>query len=280
MSLASSFLFSSLERMKKKKLWKALRILLLAYIAIGIVLYFLQDLIIFHPKKLPAHHVFKFNPPFREINNNPGDGRNLNIIQFLPAEKAKGIVLYFHGNKNNIERYAQFAPVFTKNKYEVWMIDYPGYGKSTGKHSEKNMYADALLFYQLAKSKTAAEEIIIYGKSLGTGVASYLASKKPCQQLILETPYYSMTSMTQNYVPIYPATLLRYSFPVNEYLKDLKIPITIFHGTSDEVIPYRQTLKLKKEFPAIQLIAIPGGKHNNLYLYPIVLQKLDSLLAG
>lgn len=264
--------------MNSKKLWKALRILLLVYIVIGIILYFLQDIIIFHPKALPKDHVFNFKQPFNEINIKRDGYRNLNIIQFLPKENAKGIVLYFHGNKNNIERYAQFAPVFTKNNYEVWMIDFPGYGKTTGKRSEQIMYGDALLFYQLAKEKITAENIIIYGKSLGTGVAAYLASKKLCKQLILETPYYSMTSMTQVYVPIYPATLLRYSFPTNQYLKEIKMPVSIIHGTSDEVIPYRQSLKLKSEFPAIDLITAPNGKHNDLYKFSTVIQKLDSLL--
>ena len=266
--------------MNKKKLWLAFRILLIIYVIGGIVLYFLQDLIIFHPKKLSFNHSFNFSHPFKEINISPDGKRNLNIVQFLPAKKAKGIVLYFHGNMTNIERYARFAPYFTRNDYEVWMIDYPGYGKTTGKRSEKTMYADALLVYNLATENTPAENIIIYGKSLGTGVASYLASSRPCKKLILETPYYSMTSMSHTYVPIYPARLLRYTFPTNQYLKAVKVPVTIFHGTGDEVIPYKQSLKLKKEFPWIDLVTVPKGKHNSLYQYPAIIQKLDSLLAG
>jgi len=266
--------------MNKKKLWRAFRILLGIYVVGGVVLYFLQDLIIFHPKKLRLNHSFNFNQPFKEINISPDGQRNLNIVQFLPEKKAKGIVLYFHGNMTNIERYARFALYFTRNDYEVWMVDYPGYGKTTGRRSEKTMYADALSFYKLAMEKTTAENIIIYGKSLGTGVASYLASSKPCKTLVLETPYYSMTSMSQTYVPIYPARLLRYTFPTNEYLKVAKVPVIIFHGTGDEVIPYKQSLKLKDEFPGIELITVPKGKHNNLYQYPAVTQKLESLLAG
>ena len=266
--------------MKRKKLWRVLRVLLILYITGGIALYFLQDLIIFHSKPLARDYNFNFKQPFKELNLSPDGHRNLNIVQFLPKEKPKGIVLYFHGNMINIERYAQYAPVFTKNNYEVWMIDYPGYGKTTGKRSEQTMYDDALFLYQLAIKKTSAENIILYGKSLGTGVASYLASVKACKQLILETPYYSMTSMTRHYVPIYPAGLLRYSFPGFQYLKKVKVPVSIFHGTSDEVIPYSQSIKLKRELPGINLITVPNGKHNNLYRFPRVIQKLDSLLAG
>ena len=266
--------------MKRKKLWRFLRVLLIIYITGGIVLYFLQDLIIFHPKPLSRDHSFNFKQFFKELNLSPDGQRNLNIVQFLPKEKPKGIVLYFHGNKTNIERYAQYAPVFTKNNYAVWMIDYPGYGKTTGKRSEQTMYDDALLLYHVAIKETSVENIILYGKSLGTGVASYLASVKSCKQLILETPYYSMVSMTRHYVPIYPARLLRYSFPSFQYLKEVKAPVTIFHGTADEVIPYSQSIKLKKELPHINLIIVPGGTHNNLYNFPTVIQKVDSLLAG
>jgi alpha-beta hydrolase superfamily lysophospholipase len=266
--------------MKRKKLWKTFRVLLVIYIIGGIVLYFLQDLIIFHPKALPRNYIFRFDQPFKEINITLNGNRNLNIIQFSPKQKAKGIVLYFHGNMTNIERYAQYAPVFTKNNYEVWMIDYPGYGKTTGKRNERTMYDDAVLFYGLAIKNTSPENIILYGKSLGTGVASYLASVMPCRQLILETPYYSMNSMTRHYVPVYPARLMRYSFPVNEYLQKVNVPVTIFHGNSDEVIPYNQSSKLKNEYPRITLITAPGGTHNNLYRFPTVIQKLDSLLAG
>ena len=262
----------------KKKRRRLLLVLLFIYLAVGIILYFIQDKIIFHPQPLPQEYSFHFNQAFKEINVRRGHG-NLNIVQFFPKEKARGIVLYFHGNMTNIERYARFSPVFTRNNYEVWMIDYPGYGKTTGKRTEQTMYEDAILFYDLAIKKTIPENIIIYGKSLGTGVASYLASIKFCKQLVLETPYYSMTSMARNYAPLYPASLIRYSFPVYQYLKEVKTPITIFHGTSDRVVPYKQSQKLKKEVPSIELITVPDGTHNNLYKFPAVIQKLDLLLG-
>ena len=88
--------------MNKKKLWRAFRILLGGYIIGGVVLYFLQDLIIFNPKKLPLNHSFNFNQQFNEINISPDGQRNMNIVQFLPEKKAKCIVLYFHCKIKNI----------------------------------------------------------------------------------------------------------------------------------------------------------------------------------
>ena len=85
--------------------------------------------------------------------------------------------------------------------------------------------------------------------------------------------------MARNYAPLYPVSLMRYSFPVYQYLKSVKTPITIVHGTADKVVPYKQSQKLKKEIPAIELIIVPDGTHNNLYQFPAVIQKLDSLLG-
>jgi uncharacterized protein len=263
----------------RNKRWRLAGIVVLIYFVVGIILFFIQDRIIFHPKALPQDYVFKFNQPFKEINLTVEENHNLNIVQFFTKEKPKGLVLFFHGNMTNIERYTPLAPHFTKNDYEVWMIDYPGYGKTTGKRTEQRMYSDALQFYKMAKQKFSPENIIIYGKSLGTGVASYLASEKKCKKVILETPYYSMRSMARTYAPLYPAALIKYYFPVNEYLKKVNVPITIFHGTMDEVIPYKQSKKIKEELPKIELITVPEAFHNNLYKFPLVIQKMDSLLA-
>ncbi len=278
MPLVSSLFFFNFERMRWKILKKVFSTLAIIYVAGGLAMYFLQELFMFHPKSLPKDYVFHFDQAFTEINLATADNRNLNIVEFHAA-KPKGIVLYFHGNRQNIERYAKYAPYFTRNNYVVWMVDYPGYGKSTGQRSEQAMYSDALLLYERALRQTRAEYIIIYGKSLGTGVAAFLASKKQCKKLILETPYYSMKALAHHYFPIYPTDkLTRYCFPTNEYLKTVHAPVSIFHGTADEIIPFQHSQKLKKENPGIELIPVVKGKHNNLYNFPLVTQKLDALL--
>jgi len=184
--------------------------------------------------------------------------------------------LYFHGNRKNIERYAPFAVNFTRNNYEVWMIDYPGFGKSTGKRTEQMMYADAALLYKMARARFSKDSIIIYGKSLGTGVATQLASISDCKRVILETPYYSMDALLQHYAFIYPVSqMTKYHFPSYQYFKKIDALITLFHGTNDEVIPYKQALRLAKENPGVKLITIEKGKHNNLNDSPLFHQQLD-----
>ncbi len=222
--------------MKKRKvriLVRWIKILLLVYVMIGIGLYFFQDKLLLHPVPLPPDYEYTFSIPFKEVNIPINSKENLNIIQFPPRDSArKGVVLYFHGNKNNIYRYSASSKNFTRNGYEVWMPDYPGFGKTTGDLTEKKLYDEALLVYKLALMKYKADSIIIYGRSFGSGIASQLASIRECRRLILETPYYSIPALFSHYAPIYPTGLLsKYKLPVNEYLPEVTAPITIFHGT-------------------------------------------------
>jgi pimeloyl-ACP methyl ester carboxylesterase len=161
------------------------------------------------------------------------------------------------------------------------MMDYPGYGKSTGKRSEQVLYDDALLLYKMAISKVSAEHIIIYGRSLGSGIAAQLASIRDCRQLILETPYYSMDALAKHYFFMYPVMpMTKYTLPTYRHFEHIKAPVTIFHGTKDRVIPYKQALKLAAQKSGTALITIEKGGHNNLSEFPLFQQKLDSLLAN
>jgi uncharacterized protein len=281
--LSCPFLFPSLQPMNKtrlKKFWKWFKIAVLSYVIIGIGLFIFQEKFIFHPEKLPADYQYKFDIPFRQIDLPVSDNKNLSIVQFtVPDSIRKGIVLYFHGNRKNINRYAPNATKFTRNGYEVWMMDYPGYGKSTGKRTEQVLYDDALIFYKMAISRVSAEHIVIYGKSLGTGIAAQLASVRDCKRLILETPYYSMDALASHYFFIYPVMpMTKYAMPTCQHFEYINAPIAIFHGTNDGVIPYRQAKRLVAKKSGTELITLEKGEHNNLTTFPLYHHKLDSLL--
>ena len=265
----------------KKKFWFWIKIALFIYIVIGIALYNLQEKILLHPLAHPKGYTYNFNVPFREVDIPINKNENLNIVQFLTGDSVrKGIVLYFHGNMKNINHYARFAGNLTKLGYEVWMPDYPGFGKSTGVLTEKKLYEQALQAYKLVKTKITADSIIIYGRSFGTGIASQLATVVDCRRLILETPYYSIPALCSYYVPVYPTAFLsKFKLPVNEYLKDVSAPVTIFHGTDDGIVPYSITKKLKNSLKSTdEFITIKNGKHNNLNEFELFQHKLDSLL--
>jgi alpha-beta hydrolase superfamily lysophospholipase len=263
---------------RKIKRWSL--IIMSVYIVIGLLLYFFQEKILFHPERVDRAEAYQFEVPFREINLAVTETKNLNIVQFYhPDSSRKGVVLYFHGNRKNIKRYAGYADNFIRNNYEVWMIDYPGFGKSTGELTEDAMYKDAALLYKMARAKFSKDSIVIYGKSLGSGVAAQLASTHDCRALLMETPYYSMDNLVKHYAFIYPVKLLsKYRFPTSEYLKTVDAPISMFHGTKDEIIPFSQSAKLAKEFPRIQLVPIEKGRHNNLDEFSQFHESLNAVL--
>ncbi len=269
------------EKRRRFRRWKRWLLGIVAvYVAGGIALWAFQDKLLFRPVVLEQDYTFNFATPFEEINLPVTEEKNLNIIQFkVPDSLTRGIVLFFHGNRENVERYAPAVQEFVKHNYEVWMPDYPGFGKSTGERTEQIMYDDAALLFKMAKSVMNPDSIIIYGRSMGTGVAAHLASRVDCRRLLLEAPYYSMHALMQHYAFIYPVSwIAKYEFPTYAYLPEVDAPITIFHGTSDEVIPYSHAVRLAKVKPGIQLITIKDGGHNDISTTPDYLAQLDAML--
>jgi len=277
------FLFSSLPVMKinYKKVWKWTKILAIIYVLGGVALYFLQDYILFHPVTLKRDLKYDFPEKNKEINIPITENSNLNIVQFFSTDTVtKGVVLYFHGNKKNISWYAKYPPYFTKYGYEVWLIDYPGFGKSTGKLTERTLYDWANYMYNFARTRFSPDSIIIYGKSMGTGIATHLASLQPCKKLILETPYYDYPSVIKHYLPIYPIEwMIHYKIPTHDYIEKVTAPITILQGTDDGLVTYNNAKRLKPFLKTgDEFVTINGGSHNDLYNFKETIEKLDSLL--
>ena len=267
--------------MRRRKIKKWLKILVVIYVAVGLLLYFLQDAILFHPVQLKRDHAYNFPEAHKDISIAINSTDTLNLVQFSHTDTvSRGVVLYFHGNRKNISWYAKYSSNFTKHGYDVLMIDYPGFGKSTGKLTEKNMYYWALQAYKIAHSRFSADSIIIYGKSKGTGIAAQLASVRDCKRLILETPYYDFPAVVSRFFPVYPVRwMLHYQIPTYQYLQEVSAPITIFHGTSDGIVTYTNSRRLAPLLkPIDELVTIRGGSHNNLNDYALFHQKLDSVL--
>ncbi len=267
--------------MNWKRIKKWLLIAGIIYIAGGIALYLLQDRILFHPVSLKRDHKYDFLAPHKDISIPINKEDTLNLVHFLNTDTIRrGAVLYFHGNKKNISWYAKYPPYFTRQGYEVFMIDYPGFGKSKGKFTEQTLYDWAEQTYKFVRSRFPADSIIIYGKSMGTGIAAHLAFEENCKRVILETPYYDFPSVIKHYLPIYPVNwMIHYKLPIYKYLPHIKAPVSIFHGTDDKVIRYRNAKKL---IPLLknedEFITIKEGRHNDLYEFPETIHKLDSLL--
>ena len=267
-----------------KKLGKWLAIAALAYLLVGVALYFLQDKFLLHPEPLAADYRYPFTEPFKEHFIDYDSTTRFSIVQFTVADSIpkKGSVIYCHGNMDNVTHYAEYARGFTSRGYEVWMMDYPGFGKSTGAFTEQTVYNEVLQVYKMVVSSgTADTNVIIYGKSLGTGIAAQLASVVPCRSLILECPYFSIRYLAAGYAWMYPAKqMVDFNIPTARFLQQVTAPVTIFHGTDDETIPFNNAeMLISKAKPGDELVTIPGGHHNDLTHFPLMQQKLDSLLA-
>jgi uncharacterized protein len=243
-----------------------LGILLIAYFVIFIGFYVFQEKFIFQLKKLAKDYSFQFDQSFTEHFIKTEDGETLNALLFKSPTPPKGFILYFHGNAGSLQRWGQYAIDFTQLGYDILMIDYRGYGKSTGTPSEKDLYQDAQTVLNWSKKNIPFTRLIIYGRSLGTSVASQLATKHTPNLLILETPFDEFKSVV--YAPFRPLLSLlpiRNHFPNNIFLKNVKCKKIIFHGTNDWVVPFSSALKLKPLLNSEdKFFVIEGGGHRNL----------------
>ena len=230
------------------------------------MLYAFQEKLIFLQSTLPADYTFQFDEEFEEFNLKNQDGAILNAIH-LKAEKPKGVIVYYHGNAGTLDRWGDVASYFLQYNYDVIIMDYRGYGKSTGELSEKALYEDAQLFYDHAKNQFQEDQIFVYGRSLGTGIATYVAANNNPAMLLLETPYLNLTDIASRRFPILPMDrLLKYKFPSDEFITETTCPIVIFHGTADGVVPYESGRALGDLVPQerLEFITVPDGKHKNL----------------
>ena len=190
------------------------------------------------------------------------------------------MVIYFHGNADNLKRWGNYTSDFTKRGYDVFILEYRGYGKSTGKPDETKFYQDAQLTYDWALKKYTSNQIIIYGRSLGSAVASHLAVNNDFRILILETPFDNVETLFKMRSPggFLPLPI-KSKFPNDKHLTKISQPIYIFLGTKDRVVPNRSTEKLRPLLkPSDRLIAIEGGGHKNLNTFEKYQTELDFIL--
>jgi pimeloyl-ACP methyl ester carboxylesterase len=239
------------------------------YLVVIVVAYLVQEKLIFKPEKLPADFEYKYDAPFEELFFNIEPGVSINGLHFYVPEP-KGLILYFHGNSRSIKGWAKYAKDFSRYQYDVVLVDYRGFGKSTGKRGEKAMLADMQFVYNKLKERFEEQHILVYGRSLGSGFATKIAADNKPRYLILDAPYYSFIKVAERFTPFLPHRLtLRFKLPTDQWIGKVNCHTYIIHGTKDWLIPISQSESLQKFNPhKITLIRIHGGGHNNLPTYP------------
>lgn len=249
------------------------------YVLISILYYVLQHYFFFRPEVLPQSFQYKYPFPFNEVHFDMEDGGSINGIHFK-VPNSLGVVYYLKGNSRSVKGWGKFARDFVGKGYDFFMVDYRGFGKSSGKRNENILYSDAQYVYKWLSSQYGEEQIILMGRSFGSGVAARLSSWNNPNMLILDSPYYSFYALVKKWGWWLPLRLVqRYVLPLNQFIKNANCPIHIIHGDKDKLIDYNFSVRLEKEnSEKVILHTILGAKHNNLPNFPMFHETLYDVL--
>ncbi len=239
------------------------------YLLLLMVLYFFQERFIFKPEKLAPDFKYRYNLPFKELFFEVEPGVRINGLHFY-CKNPNGLVLYLHGNTRSIKGWGKYAIDFYRFNYDVVLVDYRGFGKSTGKQSEKSIVQDLQFVYRSLADEFRENHLLVYGRSFGSGFATKIAAENSPRYLILDSPYYSFKKLVQRFLPFIPnSILLKYHIRTDKWIRKVNCHTYIIHGTKDLLIPIKHSEMLQKLNPRkITLIKIKGGGHNNLPSFP------------
>jgi uncharacterized protein len=250
----------------------ALSILLLiaaGYVFIGAFLYLFQGKLLFYPTRILTVGPAAAGMDFEDVYLTTSDGERLHGW-FVPRKGARATLLFFHGNAGNISDRIESIRQFHNLGLNVFIFDYRGYGKSTGRPTEQGLYIDAIAAYDHLTTGRGIppDSIIIFGRSLGGSVAAFLASQRPAAALALESTFTSVADVARGYYPIYPVRLLtRYRLPTIEYLAGYNGPLLVAHSPDDELISVRFGRELYEAARGPkQFLEMRGGHNDGFYV--------------
>ena len=182
------------------------------YTLICVFMYFYQEKLLFFPDKISKNYQFQFGHNFEEVFIEASDGIKLHGVLFK-ADSSKGLIFYLHGNGGAVDSWGTIASHYTSLNYDLFILDYRGYGKSEGIiNSEDQFHSDIQSAFDLFKEKYSQKMIVILGYSVGTGPASWLAANNENDLLILQAPYYSFIERKSKTFPFLPDFILKYKF--------------------------------------------------------------------
>lgn len=247
-------------------------ILIISWLLLSLLLYFYQPKLVFHPLFEIEATPELISLDYEDLSLATSDGETINAW-WIPHPEAKANLLFFHGNAGNISHRLDSINIFHQLGLSVLIIDYRGYGKSTGTPSEQGSYIDAETAWDyLTKEKEIPDkDIILFGRSLGGAVATWLAAKQSAAALIIESTFTSIADMGKHYYPYLPTSLLaRIEYLSIERIANIKTPILVIHSQSDEIVPYQYGQKLFEKAKTEttnekSFLEIIGG-HNEGYL--------------
>lgn len=245
-------------------------VIILLYATGALLLFLFQSKLIFHPGKLAKDYKFRTVPLREEVFIETEDGETINGL-FFPGDNKSRVILYFHGNAGDLSGWQFVAEDLLPSGMSVFIIDYRGYGKSTGTISENGLRydADAAYDFLVNEKKIQRDSILIFGRSIGSGVAVDLAARKSSAGLILESAYTSLARLANEKVPFFfPSLYLRVRFDNLKKINQLNVPVLFIHGADDTLIPPLHTKALYDKFKGKKkMFLIDNGQHNDLHSF-------------
>jgi fermentation-respiration switch protein FrsA (DUF1100 family) len=250
---------------------KALVGVALAYAALVAFVWYIQDRLIYYPQmgreiaSTPAAR----GVPYDDFTITTEDGEKLNVW-WVPALSPRGAVLLFHGNAGNISHRLEYALMFRGLGYSTLLVDYRGYGKSSGKPSEEGTYKDADAAWRwLTRTRGIPEDrIVVFGESLGGGVASWLAARHEPRALVLASTFTSAVDLGAQVYGFLPVRLIsRYRYPTLERLHDVRSPVLVIHSANDDIIPFSHGQRLYEAAPEPKALLEIRGGHNDGFVF-------------
>jgi pimeloyl-ACP methyl ester carboxylesterase len=255
--------------MSKVTLW----ILFLAALVYGcfcLFLYLRQRSLIYYP-----HSEVKTS----ELQSFWLDNEGQKLKVWRGATESKNALLYFGGNAENVlQSHAELERIYPESS--LYLMNYRGYGGSSGSPSEAALFSDALALYDRVVSEH--EKIIVMGRSLGTAVAVYLAAARPVKGMVLVTPYSSMVDLGRHYYPYLPVNpLLKDRFESSVLAPQIDIPVLTLVAEQDEIIPAKISEGLISSFDqgVVEKVVIEGAYHNTIDNYPSYSSSIESFIT-
>jgi len=270
--------------MTKTFITLTLAIPIFIYLLIIIGLYFFQEKLLFPAEKLPSDYEFINDYLFEEVlipvsGVEKNDNAILHALHFK-RPNPKGLVFFLHGNAGSLRTWATGIDFYERVNYDLFIIDYRGYGKSTGKiTSQQQLINDVKQAWQVASALYPDKPIVIYGRSLGASLATILAKDVQPDLLALVSPFSSMASIAQAQYPFVPAGLLRYPLRTNNIIGDVKSKIIFIHGSEDTFIPASHSKDLQSLSKSTDtFITIEGAAHNDIHQFTDYRDALENAL--
>ena len=244
-------------------------------------LWFRQEKLLFAPTVLPVSQALAAAPDIHEVAVDV-PGATLSALH-LRLPNPKGVVFFLHGNGGSLESWFVNPDYYRRANYDLFMIDYRGFGKSTGQiESEAQLRADVRAAWATVAPQYAGRKVVLYGRSLGSGLAAGLSAELGSlpHLTVLVSAYSSMAALAAEKYAWVPQALLRYPLRTDELVGRIRSPLLLIHGEQDPLIAPSHSDALKALAPAATVVRIPGAAHNDLQDFDAYLQAFARALAG